>query len=101
MFQVGQRVLCVNDDYPAGAFSGEEHLPIAKRIYTVRDSFMISGVVDVVRLHEIRNAPRHYDIGFKECAFCSHHFRPIDDSALDVFRKMLVTPPGEPVVAAE
>ena len=89
MFSVGQMVVCVNDrDSNFGA------LPRSVKkggIYTVaeiglthrRDRYKMP----CIKIEEER----------KNHAIWAHRFRPLDDSKLDIFRKLVADPPREVV----
>lgn len=88
MFHVGQRVVCVFDGYD----------PIAC-IYPA--SMIRKG--EIVTVSKLLTAPNGkagilvYERNLKPpwLGFYAHHFRPIDESRIDIFREMLTKVPSE------
>jgi hypothetical protein len=94
MFHVGQLVVCVDDE-------GQEHLPgpYVKRGtgYTIRDRHHngrhpVLGDGWAVWLEEIVSPTDEFG---SEWGFMSSRFRPVNDSALDIFRKTEAPTPTE------
>jgi hypothetical protein len=78
-FRVGQRVVCVADDFPSRR---PGLLPSKGEIYTVRsvydEHFQGIGWRKAVLLHEIVNAPQEYKtLGHHEAGFLASRFRPL------------------------
>lgn len=94
MFHVGQKVVCVRDEWITLA---GESTPKAGVIYTIRNIEAADAGEDGVYLQlvEIVNAPRPYIDGHKESAFWSLGFRPVVERKTDisVFTEMLKTAP--------
>lgn len=91
---VGTKVCCI---WELDAQCGET-VPTVGRIYTVRDiepSHDPAFAELFIRLNEIINSPRLYENGFHECNFSIEAFRPIDDSAIDIFREIARTAPHD------
>lgn len=91
-FRVGQLVVCVDAfKIEPGRGYGHEVTPEKGRVYTIRTvephSLAPSGYL--VRLREVVNEPELYAEGFSEFRFAASHFRPVDDSALNIFREAL------------
>ena len=99
MFSKGQRVVCINDDFPPLAYELFENLPKKDSVYTVRacyigrgnltraDSGKKDGEIGVL-LEEIRN-PR--DPALKsglngEMGFNSERFAPLEEKSDDETR---------------
>lgn len=90
MFHIGQRVVCVDDK---GLTAG--------RVYTVRE-VTVSPIdnSEAIRLIEIIRPIGPGD-GGNEPPYRFFRFRPVDETRLEVFRAMLVTPPRELVPAGD
>lgn len=95
-FHVGQRVVCVDAEWPTSGKS-----PLSKgTVYTVTKCFVghyynggafpTGQIGELVELAETSN-PSDDARGFKVS-----RFRPLDESRLDIFRAMLVSPPKVP-----
>lgn len=97
MFEVGQRVVCIED----GKLHNRRHgwapgsKPTKGQIYTVREvglfllpSMYVENEGVQLRLEEIQNIwpewRKDYDVGYLAC-----RFRPLNGARLDVFRAML------------
>lgn len=99
---VGQHVVCVDDDW--GGYADQAvtmgcRLPEKPRVYTIRQ---IAECIDGVgfRLIEIVN-PKVARYGKEEPTFCASQFKPLDESRLDVFRRMLKDAPKSKNVVRE
>jgi hypothetical protein len=98
MFYVGQKVVCIREDWRGGY--GDEELPRKGRVYTIRGIDLIRGTCsDQVGLwlEEIVNEPRIYEGGLcDEVSFGHQKFRPLVVRRTDIslFQKML-TPKKE------
>lgn len=79
MFHVGQKVVCVDDDFFSTEMCEPLHLPIKDHVYTIRD-VVSNDRFSWYRLVEIVNAPSPTDLkgfGKVEPAFMPSHFRPV------------------------
>lgn len=93
-FHVGQLVVCV-DDAAHPEWPGI-HRPCGLRrghVYTVRDANLRRHGRDCIRLVEIFRPPLGSDES--EPPFYEVRFRPIDDTKLAIFRKLLTDIPRE------
>ena len=92
MFHVGQRVVCIRgfDHIPQAAIS----IPSVGQVYTIRD----------VLLGTYYDGSRQYALVFQEftnppgpdgceCCFSPVCFRPVKDTSIEVFRKLLAPMP--------
>ena len=103
MFQVGQRIVCVNDTFDARQRATIPNLPVKDEVYTVRDVFQVtrnqtaSGIW-AVHLRELTNPdlPHPSGLGTFEPSFAAERFAPqAEDEAvsrreLDVMLRELV-----------
>ncbi len=89
MFRVGQKVVCIDDDWGSAPMGGQvQYLPTKNDVYTVR-AITVNGNGKVfIRLHEIVNpqTDKHH-----EAEFWAECFRPVAERKTDisVFRKLL------------
>ncbi|MCJ7993244.1 hypothetical protein J5N58_01355 [Rhizobium cremeum] len=105
-FQPGRRVLCVREDggFPAGLqiLGSWPRTPLVGRVYTIKSAEpgAVSGVLSL-DLVEIINEPPHFlwngKLGSAKVLFLATHFRPLDESRLDQFRKLLAPSPEKAV----
>jgi hypothetical protein len=96
MFEVGQRVVCVNDYWTSIAGLRGEILPKKGVIYTVRTTVQCPrGCHQAIRLVEIINPAMTYGYLTEECQFDAASFRPIVESKIDVFREILEKTPSK------
>jgi hypothetical protein len=96
-FRVGQKVVCVNDEYNHPNWSNIPNRPVAASIYTVRQ--IIFGWYDDDREHaailldEIKNPVEQWygEVNPSECPFAAFRFRPVVERKTDIsiFTKML------------
>ena len=90
MFYTGQRVVCINDDFPEGdCQGGRVNRPVKDRVYTVRDVLKWTWgnweVSWAVRLFELKNPRIHWKIGgYNEIPFSAHRFRPMDERKTNI-----------------
>jgi hypothetical protein len=94
-FMPGQRVVCVDDDFDRRAerISLGIMLPEKNAVYTIREVLIYLGQT-CVRLEEIVNRPWPPDLVPEgEQAFKASRFRPVIETDISVFKKMLVNPP--------
>jgi hypothetical protein len=87
MFEIGQRVICVNDEFHPSAFALYSELPKKNSIYTVRDIVMGVNLEDLVQgepalyLQELVNPPSRFGL---ERGFRCDRFAPlIEDFSLE------------------
>lgn len=92
-FHVGQMVVCVDDsletyrhlDPHGGAGKG---WPVKGRIYTVRGLGIAMGIPGL-HLEEI--------VREWECPFAASRFRPVKETSIEIFRKLVAPIDGERV----
>jgi hypothetical protein len=99
-FQVGQKVVCIAN----GTWEKTKVLvpdiivPLKNEIYTVREIYL-DPVLDVVgiRLKEIVNKRYKYENHPEpmEPGWFPADFRPIKETSIEVFEKLLINPPKE------
>lgn len=77
----GARCKCVDATWRSSAFFDEDQLPIEGGEYTVRDVVLPDGKTVCIRLVEIVNPARDFEIGMVECSFAAWHFRPLVPTA--------------------
>jgi hypothetical protein len=96
MFYVGQKVVCVNARFERLGLRSEI-TPLEGRVYTIRaiDPSRGGPSVACLLLNEIINAPREYADGFRECAFRATRFRPVVNTNIEVFQRMLAPAPKQ------
>ena len=97
--RVGQKVICINARHPDLALY-DEALPTEGAIYTIRAIVLWSlrgGDEDGLHLVEIVNTPRVYFTPsgrvLAELIFRVSRFRPVRETNIDVFLKMLEPAP--------
>jgi hypothetical protein len=83
----GQKVICVNDVFPASVKLLYKQLPTKDTIYTIREVFL--GREKIVRggdsatvgllLEELRNPPDPFHQGKQELGFSSERFAPLNE----------------------
>lgn len=83
MFDLGQKVACVDDSFPAGVNDIFNALPRKGRVYTVRDivpgqTWDLKGTCAVM-LVELENLPNRHGI---EPGFAVHRFRELTPDEL-------------------
>lgn len=78
MFKVGQKVVCIDDDWNHLSYMPTQNMPNKGEIYTVREIEIFGNDVGI-RLCEVVNKPwRSPDGLLMEQAFDIDAFRPID-----------------------
>lgn len=84
-FKIGQRVVCVD---PPTIQRGDEILPIAGRIYTIR-GFLGESIC----LVEIVNNPHQYNDSYGEVHFKAYRFRPLlyENATKEILAKFPLT----------
>lgn len=89
MFHVGQHVACIRDDWrDCEELRTALAQPRVGRVYTV--AAFHDGLGTVTHAPAIGLILEETNL-----AWDVDYFRPLKDSALDVFRSLLVTPPGK------
>jgi hypothetical protein len=79
-FHIGQQIVCIDDCWRHPFRHLVPHLPVAGRIYTIREFDADSpGYCIFLWLEEIVNPPGH------EVSFASHCFRPVKKTDISVF----------------
>jgi hypothetical protein len=98
--EVGKQVVCIMDEW-----NHEDYLAIGHKIsYPLKDQILT--VRDILppdereprfglRFHEIRNSLITFDHITDEPAFVSCYFRPVRDTSIECFTKILVDLPKE------
>ena len=90
MFDIGQQIVCVDDNFEYTYWSSIIILPIKNMIYTIR------GIIPpnkykkeaTVVLEEIVN-PIIVEAGNVEYSWYFWHFRPVKKTNIDIFREIL------------
>jgi hypothetical protein len=98
MFDVGQKVVCINDDFSATVRHIYKQLPIKDEIYTVREvsigrSQVTSGaggandVSYLVLLQELHNPndPYMHESSGEEMGFRSDRFAPLEEISISEY----------------
>lgn len=105
MFYIGQKVICVIDDWSTPSGYLPPHLPRAGVEYVVR-SMLVDGDLGLsLRFQWLINPKAHFTNGYLEPAFCAFTaagelvFRPVKTTSIEIFQKMLVPSPREKVRA--
>jgi len=90
-FHVGQRVVCVCDNFSREPVWRSVVRVFPKRggIYTIRSICEAGGLIGFC-FEEFVNPPGHFSRGFVEPAFDSRRFRPVRTTSIEVFRRLLV-----------
>jgi hypothetical protein len=98
---VGQKIVCINDNWPNGRTDSDLPWPVRDRVYTVREVFSDDGKVGL-RLCELVAPPREYKTGTFERGYGTKHFRPLETKSIKLFRSIAqgVTD-GKPIVPDE
>lgn len=80
MFEINQKIVCINDDFPVEVYERLDHTPIEGSTYTVRDivpAMNLKGGEDcAVLLNEIRNPMNQLGV---ESGFGAWRFRPLEE----------------------
>jgi hypothetical protein len=91
-FQVGQVVVCIDDDgLPIPLHDDEvaRECPREGSVYTIRDVLRVQKHVGLL-LEEIRNPPVQWKCGdLRELAFFARRFRPAKTTSIETFKAML------------
>jgi len=97
-FHVGQLVKCIRSWTNGGSGYGDEVGPQSGVVYTIREIGRLHPTEERanVRLQEIKNPVRSYRSGITsylwEPSFDAARFVPIDETRLEVFRKIAASP---------
>ena len=83
----GQKVVCINDTFPAVIRAIYKQLPVKGTSYTIREVFL--GREKIVRggdsatvgllLNELNNPPDPFHMGKQELGFSSERFAPLEE----------------------
>jgi hypothetical protein len=89
MFEVGQKVVCVDDRFPRAVLEYLRVLPLKGTVYTVRDVIPAQewggGHTCAILLREIRNPPAPHRKEWGECGFDPRRFRPVESVEAEQF----------------
>ena len=90
-FSIGQQVVCVNDVFSPNPYwrSTVRAFPKLNGIYTIRE-IREAGDLRGFCFYEISNPPAHFAKGYLEPAFNSRNFRPVRETSIEIFERMLV-----------
>lgn len=99
-FRVGQKVVCIRDDFARDRYAGVRY-PEHGKVYTLRTvEFDDRYQLTFVRLAEICNPVLMYQGGMTEVSFDAEAFRPIVERKTDIsIFKAMLTPKTEQVPA--
>ena len=90
------RVVCIKDDWIPNEYSSEIEFPVKGRIYTVRCTYFDPiGKHTAYRFYEIRNRKFDFLDGYHEPAFNEVAFRPVKETDISVFTKLLQKTPNK------
>ncbi|WP_105430193.1 hypothetical protein [Neorhizobium sp. T6_25] len=99
-FQVGQKVVCVDDRFTCG-WDRIVKTPVKGQVYTIRQLFTFKActgpVVTIILLDEIVNPVRKWDAGVMEAGFVPRRFRPVVERKTDIsiFTALLTSQPEQ------
>lgn len=86
-FKIGDKVVCINDDFNPGTVRNHKQLPVKNKIYTIRECKYLSDInVYRVLLNELIN-PIEETISFhglkmwEEYGFNSDRFKLLDNNS--------------------
>lgn len=85
--KVGDRVVCVDDQFPGNSFYAQTNTPAKGQTYTIRGIFPVFHEDKehiCLRLMEIVNPERDYEIGVVEPGFLVRRFRPVEPRKTDI-----------------
>ncbi len=94
-FHVGQKVVCINDEFEAECFDEVPYLPVKGSVYTVRSIELMTATTGdrspIIWLVEIVNPVMPWEIGDVEIGFVPGRFRPLVKRKTDIsqFQAML------------
>jgi hypothetical protein len=96
MFEVGQKVVCVDASRMGSPFdwSANGDVPKEGAVYTVvrvgpSPVPQNDGVI-VVWLAEIKHFCRRSGVDYWDCGYSAKRFRPVKTTSIDVFQKILI-----------
>jgi hypothetical protein len=85
--QVGQKVVCINDDFEAWVHEYYDQTPVKGKVYTIRSVSLGRGTLvgsdsaEVkLLLEELHNAPDPHHKGDEELGFRSERFEPLEEN---------------------
>lgn len=82
MFEIGQKVVCVNDSFPDAILLYFRNLPKKGAVYKVRDVIPAQGWKGeggcAILLREICNPPPPHKKQWGECGFSPERFRELE-----------------------
>jgi len=94
--RIGQRVVCIADNF--GPEWTCDALPAKGQAYTVRAQGLWPynlGLMPAILLEEIHNHERAWESGItSECWFWAARFRPVAETDISIFTKMLSPEPA-------
>ena len=90
MFYVGQKVVCINDDWSThSSWKLVPNKPTQNKVYHIRKIVMYTysnGVTEGLYLIEIENPLHPWKLnGIVEIAFPANRFRPVVEKKTDIF----------------
>lgn len=95
MYQVGQRLVCVNDSFDARQRATIPNRPVRDEVYTVRDAFRVTrngtaAGIWAVHLRELSNPdlPHPSGLGTFEPSFAAERFAPQREGEVAVEREL-------------
>lgn len=89
--RIGQMVVCVDGDF-RGVHPLDKTLcqfPARGRIYTIRGFLVRPDDGLGLLLEEIVNPADYYSDGYGEPAFFAYRFRPVKETNIEIFRKLV------------
>jgi hypothetical protein len=100
-FQVGQQVVCVNDQFSCDMRWRRtvRIFPVLNGVYTIRE-IHVEGPLVGFCFYQIVNPCTLFAAGYGEPAFNSRNFRPVKRTSIGIFRKLLV-PTGSKTAAPQ
>lgn len=90
--KVGDKVVCINDTFDA-IRRENLNLPVKDEIYTVREVRTSTEKPLNLLLEEVVNIARQWKDFFGEPSFDISRFRPLKESSIEIFQKLLIDPP--------
>lgn len=87
-FRLNQRVAYVGPDANEVGKAWRQIVPQIGTVYTIRE-FVERAGASAMLLHEIHNTPRQWADGVYELAMDGKFFRPVVETDISVFTKML------------
>ena len=96
--KVGDKVVCVDDDWTHPNWKFVPNRPVKNNIYTIREIFSYAGIV-MLRLNEMSNPSHEWFHGLYETGFDINRFRPAKDTTHQVEALKRLCNPTPEVVA--